>query len=88
MCVRHPQLGRVDDALSALAELHAASDEAPDTHLYNLVLGAATKLVPPRAALQVYHRMVEDGALPNTKTFTALIGSFGKMGSLAAALEV
>ena len=32
--------------------------------------------------------MVDDGALPNTKTFTALIGSFGKMGSVAAALEV
>lgn len=33
-------------------------------------------------------RMVDDGALPNTKTFTALIGSFGKMGSVATALEV
>lgn len=32
--------------------------------------------------------MVDDGALPNTKTFTALIGSFGKMGSISAALEV
>lgn len=32
--------------------------------------------------------MVLDGAQPNTKTFTALIGSFGKPGSVAAALEV
>lgn len=26
--------------------------------------------------------------MPNTKTFTALIGSFGKMGSVSAALEI
>jgi pentatricopeptide repeat protein len=32
--------------------------------------------------------MVADGAIPNTKTFTALIGSFGKMGSVAAALDI
>ncbi len=32
--------------------------------------------------------MVTDGAQPNTKTFTALIGSFGKPGSVAAELEV
>ena len=33
-------------------------------------------------------RMVADGAVPNTKTFTALIGSFGKMGSVGAALDI
>ena len=61
-CLRHgcgrgvPQLGRVDEALSALADLNALGDEPPDTHLYNLVLGAATKVGPPRAALTVYHR--------------------------------
>ena len=32
--------------------------------------------------------MVADGAVPNTKTFTALIGSFGKMGSVGAALDI
>lgn len=32
--------------------------------------------------------MVADGATPNTKTFTALIGAFGKMGSVGAALDV
>ncbi len=50
------QLGRVDEALSALADLNALGEEPPDTHLYNLVLGAATKAGPPRAALTVYHR--------------------------------
>ena len=34
------------------------------------------------------YRMVLDGAQPNTKTFTALIGSFGKLGSVSAALDV
>lgn len=33
-------------------------------------------------------RMMADGAVPNTKTFTALIGSFGKMGSVGAALDI
>ena len=32
--------------------------------------------------------MVADGAVPNTKTFTALIGSLGKMGSVGAALDI
>ena len=32
--------------------------------------------------------MVADGAVPNTKTFTALIGSFGKMGSVGADLDI
>lgn len=50
------QLGRVDEALSALADLAVLGDAPPDTHLYNLVLGAATKSGPPRAALTVYHR--------------------------------
>lgn len=37
----------------------------------------------------VWHcRMVSDGAQPNTKTFTALIGSFGKLGSVRAALDI
>lgn len=49
------KLGRVSDALAALGELHAIG-EPPDTHLYNLVLVAATKLGPPRFALTVYHR--------------------------------
>ena len=51
------KLGRVPDALSALADLHALG-EPPDTHLYNLVLVAATKMGPPRFALTVYHRCV------------------------------
>jgi pentatricopeptide repeat protein len=49
------KLGRVSDALAALAELHKLG-EAPDTHLYNLVLVAATKAGPPRFVLTVYHR--------------------------------
>ena len=49
------KLGRVSDALAALGELHAIGGP-PDTHLYNLVLVAATKLGPPRFALTVYHR--------------------------------
>lgn len=49
------KLGRVSDALASLGELHAIG-EPPDTHLYNLVLVAATKLGPPRFALTVYHR--------------------------------
>ena len=49
------KLGRVSDALAALGELHAIGDP-PDTHLYNLVLVAATKLGQPRFALTVYHR--------------------------------
>ena len=49
------KLGRVSDALAALGELHAIG-EPPDTHLYNLVLVAATKLGQPRFALTVYHR--------------------------------
>lgn len=49
------KLGRVNDALSALADLHAFG-EPPDIHLYNLVLVAATKMGPPRFALTVYHR--------------------------------
>jgi len=49
------KLGRVSDALSALADLHTLGDP-PDTHLYNLVLVAATKMGPPRFALTVYHR--------------------------------
>lgn len=32
--------------------------------------------------------MVADKATPNTKTFTALIGAFGKLGSVGAALDV
>ena len=46
---------------------------------------------PPALALKKYlhaRRMVADGATPNTKTFTALIGAFGKMGSVGAALDV
>ena len=49
------KLGRVSDALAALGELHAIQEPA-DTHLYNLVLVAATKLCPPGFALTVYHR--------------------------------
>lgn len=49
------KLGRVSDALSALGDLHALGDPA-DTHLYNLVLVAATKVGPPRFVLTVYHR--------------------------------
>lgn len=51
------KLGRVPEALSALGDLHALG-EAPDTHLYNLVLVAGTKMGPPRFALTVYHRCV------------------------------
>ena len=49
------KLGRVSNALSALGELNSIG-EPPDTHLYNLVLVAATKHGPPRFALTVYHR--------------------------------
>ena len=34
------------------------------------------------------HRMLADGATPNTKTFTALIGSVGKMGAVQQALDI
>ena len=49
------KLGRVNNALAALGELHAFQDPA-ETHLYNLVLVAATKIGPPGFALTVYLR--------------------------------
>ena len=55
MIKRLIKLGCVCNALAALGELHAIGNP-PDTHLYNLVLVAATKLGPPCFALTVYHR--------------------------------
>ena len=49
------RLGRVSNVLAALGEQHAVG-EPPDTHLYNLVLIAATKLGPPHLVLTMYHR--------------------------------
>lgn len=34
------------------------------------------------------HRMAKDGVQPNTKTFTALIGSVGKMSTIGQAMDI
>jgi pentatricopeptide repeat protein len=44
---------------------------------YNSVIVAAAKAGDPRTALAAYRRMADDGVVPNTKTFSALLASTG-----------
>ena len=53
---------------------------------YNTIINACNRAGLPENALQVYERMIADGAQPSATTYTALISAYGKTGQVLAHL--
>ncbi|KAL6222480.1 hypothetical protein ACLB2K_005872 [Fragaria x ananassa] len=55
---------------------------------YNVVMRVYAELGKDWEAVRVFYRMVEEGALPNCRTYTVMIEHMVKCGKLEAAMEV
>ena len=58
----------------------------PEVRTYNTIINACNRAGLPESALQVYERMIADGAQPSATTYTALISAYGKTGKVTPLL--
>ena len=56
----------------------------PEVRTYNTIINACNRSGLPENALQVYERMLAEGAQPSATTYTALISAYGKTGKVGA----
>ena len=54
----------------------------PEVRTYNTIINACNRSGQPEYALQVYERMLAEGAQPTATTYTALISAYGKTGKV------
>ncbi|XP_016500741.2 pentatricopeptide repeat-containing protein At5g66631-like [Nicotiana tabacum] len=60
----------------------------PCTESYNIVMGLCVQLGKDSDAVRVFHRMIEEGALPNCRTYTILIEHLVRSRKLDSAIEL
>ncbi|XP_009607494.1 pentatricopeptide repeat-containing protein At5g66631 [Nicotiana tomentosiformis] len=60
----------------------------PCTESYNIVMGLCVQLGKDSDAVRVFHRMIEEGALPNCRTYTILIEHLVRSRKLDLAIEL
>lgn len=79
--------GDLDEVVSVWDEWRA-SQKRPCTESYNIVMGLLAKNGSDTEAVTVFRRMIDDGALPNCRTYTVIIEHLLGSGHLDSALQV
>lgn len=79
--------GDLDEVVSVWDEWRA-SQKRPCTESYSIVMGLLAKNGSDTEAVTVFRRMIDDGALPNCRTYTVIIEHLLGSGHLDSALQV
>lgn len=79
--------GDLDEVLCVWDEWRALP-KRPCTESYNIVIGLSAQMHKDLDAVKTFCRMIDEGALPNCRTYTILIEHLVSMGKLDSALEI
>ncbi|KAL2528477.1 Pentatricopeptide repeat-containing protein [Forsythia ovata] len=80
--------GDLDEVVSIWDEWRKTLDKHPCTESYNIMMGLCVQKSMDSEAVKVFRRMIEEGALPNSRTYTVMIEHLVKLGKLDSAMEV
>ncbi|KAL2504833.1 Pentatricopeptide repeat-containing protein [Abeliophyllum distichum] len=80
--------GDLDEVVSIWDEWRKTLDKHPCTESYNIMMGLCVQKSMDSEAVKVFRRMIEEGALPNSRTYTVMIEHLVKFGKLDSAMEV
>ncbi|CAI9777489.1 unnamed protein product [Fraxinus pennsylvanica] len=81
-------VGDLDEVFSIWDEWRKTLDKHPCTESYNIVMGLYVQKGMDSEAVKVFRRMIEEGALPNSRTYTVMIEHLVKSKKLDSAMEV
>ncbi|XVF17810.1 hypothetical protein REPUB_Repub10bG0156500 [Reevesia pubescens] len=79
--------GDLEEVLSTWEE-HRSEENRPSTEAYNIVMGVYTQKEMNFEALDAFRGMIDQGVIPNSRTYTILIEHLVRLGKLDAAMEV
>ncbi|KAM7520555.1 hypothetical protein LguiB_019517 [Lonicera macranthoides] len=79
--------GDLDEVLCVWDEWRALP-KRPCTESYNIVIGLSAQMHKDLDAVKTFCRMIDEGALPNCRTYTILIEHLVSTGKLDSALEI
>ena len=58
------------------------------TESYNIVMGLYVQMCKDTEAVEVFYRMIDEGAIPNSRTYTIMIEHLMNSRKLDSAMEV
>lgn len=80
--------GNLDEVISVWEEWRATLDKHPCTESYNLVMKLFVEKGLDSEAVKLLCRMIEEGALPNCRTYTVIIEHLVRFGYLDSAFKI
>lgn len=83
----HAAAGDLDSVLQAWGEYRRASDRVC-TESYNVAMRLYAHRGNDSEAIQIFYRMIDEGAIPNCRTYTIMIEHLVNSGKLNSAMEV
>ncbi|OMO56828.1 hypothetical protein CCACVL1_26241 [Corchorus capsularis] len=78
--------GDLDEVLTTY-ELYKSEEKRLSTEAYNIVMGAYAQKDMNSEAVEVFRGMIDNGAIPNSRTYTILLEHLVRLGKLDAAME-
>lgn len=77
-----------NDVLRVWDEWRTTLRKHPCTESYNIVMGLYVQVGKDSDAVKVFHKMIEEGALPNCRTYTIIIEHLVRTRKLDSAIEL
>lgn len=79
--------GDLESVLKVWVEYRDASDKVC-TESYNIVMRLYAQMANDAEAVQIFLRLIDEGAIPNSRTYTIMIEHLVNSGKLCSAMEV
>lgn len=83
----HSAAGHIDSVLEVWDE-YKLTGKRPCTESYNIVMALYAQMGKDSEAVKIFYRMIDEGAIPNCRTYTIIIEHLVKSGKSFAAMEV
>ncbi|KAK9285483.1 hypothetical protein L1049_024677 [Liquidambar formosana] len=83
----HAAAGDLESVLHAW-DRYRFSNKRVCTESYNIIMRLYTQMGKDSAAVQIFNRMIDEGAIPNSRTYTIIIDHLVNSGKLDSAMEV
>lgn len=80
--------GDLNEVVSTWEEWRASQNHCPSTESYNIVMGLFAEMGMDSEAVSTFRRIIDEGVLPNSRTYTVIIEHLVKSGHLDSAFEV
>ncbi|KAJ7944351.1 Pentatricopeptide repeat [Quillaja saponaria] len=83
----HAATGDLEAVLGVWGECRLAN-KCVSTESYNIVMGLYAQMGEDSEAVQIFYRMIDEGAIPNCRTYSIIIEHLVNSGQLFPAMEV